>query len=118
MYGMGVMVVRKREKEIIKHECVVVVQSKGISSGPSGADLELRKHIRRSDNLQVDIVWNDYFSKPPTLSFEVFSFHPCLLFVVEPPICFLDIRKQEGLEGWLKCFSPVGEDLLISLLSQ
>ena len=73
--------------------------------------LELRKHIRRSDDLQVDIIWNDYFGEPPTLSFEVLSFHPCLLLVVEPPICFLDIRKQEGLESWLKCFSPICEDL-------
>jgi hypothetical protein len=87
-----------------------------VPAAPNGADLELRKHIRRSDNLQVDVFWNDYFGKPPTLSFEVFSLHPCLLLVVEPPICFLDIRKQEGLEGWLKCFSPVCENLLISLV--
>ena len=78
--------------------------------------LELRKHIRRSDNLQIDVFWDDYLCKPPTLSFEVFSFHPSLLLVIEPPICFLDIRKQEGLKSWLKCFSPVCENLHISLL--
>ena len=109
-----------KKKENHKHEYVVVVIDRigyrgVVPVAPNGADLELRKHIRRSDNLQSDILWNDYLGKSPTLSFEVFSFHACLLLVVEPPIGFLDIRKQQGLKGWLKCFSPVCENLPISL---
>lgn len=56
-------------------------------------NLELGEHIGWSDDLERNILWDDYIIEFPTLSFEIFSFFSSLSFIIEPPILLLDIRK-------------------------
>lgn len=63
--------------------------------------LEGRKQVRRSDDLERDLVGYDDIVKFPTFSFEVGGLFSGLSLIVEPPILVLNVGHDQSLESRL-----------------